>query len=394
MNIKELSMFPYRRLCGVIAILLLMLLFAACGGSNTPQAKKPTPTPTPGQGTRLLTTMGQKITTAKTLHGVFDVKITGSALNGTMDSEIWNVSPNKNRTAVLQSTFSQFSAGSITVTNGKQIWQYDPVKKVVYTGAVTSTTDSGSGTGGGQSQFILNLVQAVFTRSDATSVASAKINGHDTYDVHVVSQGQIAGGVSIGGSGNGGIGSFNYDGDVYIDKTTNQPLRVNLTVQGFGQVALDISMLVMNQPIPESTFTFVVPAGVKVLPLQQANATPTTGSITLTQAQQEAGYHLLSIPGTQTSYQLRGVNALGAPGSQIYTLNYMKGSTSFTVAEGKPLANLPGSGGQQVGLRGTSGTLSKSNGSTTLSWTENGIGITITGPLSNDEVVAIAKLLS
>ena len=112
------------------------------------------------------------------------------------------------------------------------------------------------------------------------------------------------------------------------------------------------------------------------------------------QAQQEAGYHLLSIPGTQTSYQLRGVNALGAPGSQIYTLNYMKGSASFTIAEGKPLANLPGSGGQQVGLRGTSGTLSKSNGSTTLSWTENGIGITITGPLSNDQVVAIAKLLS
>src|SRR5438046_1747286 len=168
MNIKELSMFPYRRLCGVIAILLLILLLAACGGSNTPQAKKPTPTPTPtpGQGAQLLTTMGQKITTAKTLHGVFDVKIIGSALNGTLDSEIWNVSPNKNRTVVLQSTFSQFPAGSITVTNGKQTWQYDPVKKVVYTGAVTSTTDSGSGTGG--SQFILNLVQAVFTRSDAT----------------------------------------------------------------------------------------------------------------------------------------------------------------------------------------------------------------------------------
>src|SRR5947199_9771905 len=166
MNIKELSMFPYRRLCGVIAILLLMLLLAACGGSNTPQAKKPTPTPTPtpGQGAQLLTTMARKITTAKTLHGVFNVKITGLVLNGSLDSEMWNVSPNKNRSVVLQSTLAQFPAGSISVNNGKQIWQYDPVKKVVYSGAVTSTT--GSGTGGGQSQFILNLVQAGFTRSD------------------------------------------------------------------------------------------------------------------------------------------------------------------------------------------------------------------------------------
>src|SRR5205807_9945978 len=131
----------------------------------------------------------------------------------------------------------------------------------------------------------------------------------------------------------GSPGNFNYTGEVYIDKATTLPLQVNLNISGLGQVLLDIPMLVLNSPIPESTFTFVVPAGVKVLPLQQANATPTTGSITLAQAQQEAGYHLLSIPGTQTGYQLQGVNALGAPGSQIYTLNYMKGSTNFTIAE-------------------------------------------------------------
>src|SRR5207245_8986381 len=104
MNIKELSMFPRRRLCGVIAILLLMLLFAACGGSNTPQAKKPmpTPTPTPGQGTRLLTTMGQKITTVKTVHGVLELTITGSALNATLERGIIKLSPNKNTAYLIQ----------------------------------------------------------------------------------------------------------------------------------------------------------------------------------------------------------------------------------------------------------------------------------------------------
>ncbi|GAC1382121.1 MAG: hypothetical protein NVSMB33_09260 [Ktedonobacteraceae bacterium] len=382
----------YRKIGGAIAIILTMLVCVACGGSNTPQAQRPTPTPspTPGQGTQLLTAMAQKINTATTLHGLFNITISGQALNGTVSSEIWNASPNKNRTVVRQSTISQFATGSVTVTNGKQLWQYDPAKKVVYTGALAATTGtptagSNSGIGGGQSQFILNLVQSVFTRSDATLASSSvKIRGRDAYDVHVLPQSQT--------SGSGVLGSLNYSGEVYIDKSTNLPLQVKLTIAGFGQVLLDLPMLVLNAPIPDSTFTFVVPSGIKVLPLQQANATPDTGSLTLAQAQSQAGYHLLSIPSTQTDYQLVSVNALGSPGNQIYTLNYTKGSTSFTIAQGKSLVNILNSG-QKVSLRGTTGTLSTNSGSTTLAWTEHGAGITITGSLSSDQIVAIAKLL-
>ena len=193
----------------------------------------------------------------------------------------------------------------------------------------------------------------------------------------------------------GGFGDFSYAGNVYIDKTTNLPIQVNLMIEGLGQVLLDIPMLALNQPIPASTFTFVAPAGVKVLPLQQANATPGTGSLTLDQAQQQAGFHLLSIPVSQTDYVLGNVNALGAPGNQIYTLSYTRGSSSFTIAQGKALANLPSSGGQQVSMRGTTGMLSKTNGAMTLSWTEKGVGITITGNgLSSDQLLSIAKLLS
>ncbi len=388
----------YRKISGAIIIILTALICAvmvACGGS-APAASKTTstPTPTPEPGVRLLRTTAQKLNTASSLHGLFNVTINDQTLNGMVNSEIWNVSPNKNRTLVRQSTISQFATGSVTVTNGKQIWQYDPEKKVVYTGKVTPdtgtpTTGSNGGTGG-QSQFILNLVQSVFTRSDATLVSSsAKVHGRDAYDVHVVPQSQTASRENSGTPGN-----FNYSGEVYIDKTTTLPLQVNLNISGMGQVLLDIPMLVLNSSIPESTFTFAVPTGVKVLPLQQENGTPGTGSLTLAQAESQAGYHLLSIPSTQTDYQLQDVTALGSPGNQIYTLNYMKGSTSFTIAEGKALANLPTSGGQTMTLRGTTGTLTTNSGSTTLSWTEKGVGVTITGALSNDQIVAIANLLA
>jgi outer membrane lipoprotein-sorting protein len=384
-----------------ILALLLILLLAACGGPSTTQVKKTTPTPTPtmGQGQQLLAQVAQKFNSATTLHGTFIIKVTGQAVSGTATSEAWNAQPDKSRTEVQQSSITQFPAGEITVSNGKQLWEYDPTHKVVYTGPVSSASSSttlsgllpGSGSGGNIS--IVSLIRSIFTNSNAALVSSTtSVNGQPSYDIHIVSK-------SGNNSSGTGSGLSNYSGEVYVDKTTMLPVQVVLLIQGVGQVEIDISSLALNQPVAASTFTFVVPAGVKVLSLQQQPSSSSSGSaLTLAQAQQEAGYHLLSIPTSQTGYTLQGVNALGAPGNQVYTLSYTTSTApgkAFTLAEGKALANLPVSGGQQVGIRGTTGTLSTTGGSTTLTWTEKGVGITITGNgLSGTQAETIAKLLA
>ncbi len=384
-----------------VLALVLLLLLAACGGSTTPQAKKtaPTPTPTAGQGQQLQAQTAQKFNSATTLHGTFITRITGQTVNGAATSEIWNAQPDKSRTEVHQSTITQFPAGEVTVDNGKQLWQYDPTHKVVYTGPVSSARTSNSlsallpNAGSSSSISIVGLIRSIFTNSDATLISSSgSVNGQPVYDIHVVSRK----GSSIGGTG---IGNFNYSGEVYVDKATMLPEQVVLLIAGVGQVEIDVSALALNQPILASTFIFVVPAGVKVLALQQQSSSSSSGSaLTLTQAQQEAGYHLLSIPSSQSRYTLQGVNALGAPGNQVYTLSYTTSTTpgkAFTLAEGKALANLPVSGGQQVHIRGTTGTLTMASGSTTLTWTEKGVGITITGSgLSGTQIETIAQLLT
>ena len=365
---------------------LLMFLLAACGSSSTSQAP-PTPTPTPAAGQELLTKAAQKLNTAKTMHAIFDITIAGPSLNGTVNTEVWNESPGKSRTVVLQSTITQVPTGSITVSDGKQSWQYDPVKKVVYNGPVNSNNSTtGTGLGRDQNQFIMNIVRSVFTHGNATLVSSnASVEGHAAYDVRVESAAPRQ-------SNNTSSNTFNYNGDAYIDKTSMLPLRVKLTIPGLGQVTLDLPTLELNQRLAADLFTYVPPAGVKVLPFPKTT-TADTGTLTLAEAQQQAGYHLLSIPATQSQYQLQGIDALGAPGNQIFTLNYLKGKTTFAISEGKSLANLPGSG-QQVSLRGTKATLTTSSGTMTLTWTEKGLGIQISGQLSNDEIVAIANSLS
>jgi outer membrane lipoprotein-sorting protein len=382
----------YRRCCVpplITAVLLpILLLLVSCGGSTVQTtSQKPTPTPTPGQGQQLLTKMAHTINTARSIHGIFNLNINGQALAGAVSSEIWDSSPDKSRTEIHQSSIAQISAGSVTVTDGKQLWEYDPVKNVVYNGPAPQVTGAASGSslsgiGSGQGQSFLNIVQTIFTHSDGTlQSSSVNVEGHDTYDVHIVPQANSSAG-------------FSYAGEMYIDKITLLPVKVVLNSGGIGAIVLDIPTFELNPTITDSTFTFVIPTGAKVLPLQQATASANPDALTLVQAQQQAGYHLLSIPGTQADYVLESVAVLGAPGSQTYSLHYFKGNLPFTVDEGKPLANLPAGNGQKVSLRGTSGTITGSGSSKTLIWTEEGVGIHITGDLSNDQLTSIAGLLS
>ncbi|HEY5002836.1 MAG TPA: hypothetical protein VII61_06775 [Ktedonobacteraceae bacterium] len=391
-----MALFRWRNRTLILVALSLSLLFLAACESGTQKAQStptPTPSPTLTQGQQMLAKANSMLTSAKTLQGMLNLKVSGQTLNGTLNTNVWSIAPDKNRTEVRQSTLSQSPVGTVTVTDGKTLWQYNPVKNIVYSGPAQKNSNTSlfglAGAGNsGQSQFLLNFIQGVFTGSDGTlKSANTTMNGQAVYDVGVVPQAGAA-------SSTGNIGTnFSYTGDVYINKVTQLPVEVNLDIQGFGKAVLDFPKLTLDQPIPVSLFTFVAPIGAKELPLQQATQTSNSDFITLSQAQQQAGFHLLSIPGDQADYVLLGVNALGTPGSQIYTLHYMKGSTSFTMAQGKPLANLSTNSGQRISLRSTSALFSNQSGSSVLTWTEKGIGINITG-LSQSEAVTVAKSLT
>jgi len=366
------------------------LTLAACNsGSSTtspPVTPVPTSSPVADEGTQLLTQAGQKLNGARTLHALANISLAGPGLNGTIKSEIWDQTPDKSRSVVLQSNIAQFGTGTLTVSDGKQIWQYNPQQKIAYHAQISASSSATPTTGEAtdQSQTIFNLVRSVFTHSNATLVSSsALVNGHPVNDVAITSQAASSG---------SGTNNLTYSGDVFLDKTSDLPLRVSLHVQGLGQITLDLPMLTLNQQLDQSLFSFTPPPGVKVQPFP-TNSTA-TGNLTLAQAQQQAGYHLLSIPASASTYQLLSINALGAPGNQVYTLNYQTQSgIKFTIAQSKALANLPVSG-KSLSLRGTTATISTAGSAPSIFWTEKGIGIQIYGPLSSSQLTAIANLLS
>lgn len=367
----------------VFLCLFCLSLLAACSAGRTAQKSGAVAvTPTPDVGAQLLAASAQKYNAAQTLHGLFVVTVTGPDANGTVNSEVWSAKPALSRTIVQQSTIPTIvEPGMVAVYDGRQLWQYEPEQKVVYTGAVQANNSSFASTTAGQGLFFSGMLQTILTHSEAELVSSSAIvNGQSASEIHVVPQDQAT------------ASKFDYDGSIYIAKATQLPVEANLSIQTIGQLKVEIPQLDLNPAIPASTFTFTVPSGVKVLPLQQASATG--GALTLASAQQQAGYHLLSIPANRSGYTLQSIDALGAPGNQIYSLHYTQNRLSFTIAEGKALANLPATG-QSITVRGTSASLSTDSGSTTLSWTEKGVGIRITGQgLIQAQVVAIATLLS
>lgn len=375
------------RIKGLLPLALVLMLFlAACGGATTSSPAKPSPTPPtptfpPDQGAKLLGQAGKAFDSANTLHAILKISINGSGFNGKVTTEVWNKSPDKSRSVVQQSTIAQVPVGEVTVSDGKQVWQYDPSHHVAYRGPVSGVNSQNTQN---TNQFVLSLVRSIFNGSNATLVSSnATVNGHAAYDVHITQSARSASAAGV---------RLSYSGEVYLDKTSSLPLRAALTIQGFGQVTMDFPSLTLNPALSDSLFTFVPPPGVKVEAFPTTSGTD-TNSLTLAQAEQQAGYHLLSIPASQSAYALQSIDALGAPGNQIYTLNYSYGNLKFAISEGKALANLPASG-QQVSVRGTTGTLSSAGGITTLSWTEKGVGIQVAGALNNSQALAIAGLLS
>jgi outer membrane lipoprotein-sorting protein len=377
-----MSTFTRRCCCSLALSLMMLLLLVAC---NSGQAQQQTPASTSGASAQhLLQQSEQQLTAARTLHAVVTIQIDGETYQGALTSEIWKAAPARSRSLILRSTLSDFPVGELTVSNGEKLWIYNPTRHIVYTGNINS--QDGSALFGSSSnpvnQLTLNLIDPIFSQSQATLASqTTTVDGHSATVVHVTSQQSAASGPD-------------YSGDVYLNRSNDLPIKLILNLQGFAQVTLQLPTLELNRSLADSLFSFTPPANAQVAPLLQASATPTSGTLTLGQAEQLAGYHLLSIPSSQSDYQLEGVDVLSTASGQVFVLHYLQGDQSFSILEGKALANEPLPSGTTLTLRGTTATYSTSSDNPTLAWKEQGLGIRISGDLDEQEAIAIANQLS
>jgi hypothetical protein len=185
---------------------------------------------------------------------------------------------------------------------------------------------------------------------------------------------------------------------IWLRVSDNAPLAMEYaeSAVGSGKVALSELLLAGEEnPLPEGvidseTFTFEIPAGAEVVRL--ADLEPPE-SLTTEEASALADFDVLSPAELPAAARLAGINEVRGAIVQRYSLPDGK---SFTVAQGAAdAADTPGDNGEIVAVRGGEGLLfSDEDGQRSLlTWSEGDVTFWVGGDLTPSEALALAESL-
>jgi hypothetical protein len=169
-------------------------------------------------------------------------------------------------------------------------------------------------------------------------------------------------------------------------------LQAHFDGSSFGQGWVRVRSFEFNTGLDDTLFQFEVPEGAEVIDVAEMQPTP----LTLAEAEEQAEFDLL-VP----SYEPDGTTLIEVlQVSEAFVLRYDHSTTSFTIVQGD-LPHMEDDQEQdhsgettQVTVRGQTATLvTDDTGNSLLSWTEDGVNVTIAGHISAEEIVKVAESL-
>jgi hypothetical protein len=152
-----------------------------------------------------------------------------------------------------------------------------------------------------------------------------------------------------------------------------------------------VQSFAFNGGVPDGIFQFEIPEDAHVMDIEDMKPTP----LTLDEAEVQAEFDLLVPTYEPDDATLIEVFQVG----EAFVLRYDHSATSFTIVQG----DLPHAEGDlpeeahsgeiaDVDVRGQEATLATDGaGNSFLTWTEDGVNITIAGHISADEIVKVAE---
>ncbi len=350
------------------AILLAVVL--ALGGSGLAFAAfNATPAP-PDILTRAVTTLKN----AQDGHAIVQIQGTTPDKSGSATVEVWakklsDGSGNYKFRAEVRDASEAQAKGVIAVSDGKQFWVYDPAQNTVHTGPVDQMNQAGN-------KSPQDLVQELLDYSTATLAGTETVNGHSTYKLQLVPNDkapQAATGAT---------------GQVWIDQSSYLPWQANVNAGSMGQGQVMAQVLQLNVGVPDSLFQLQIPAGAKVVQVQDLKPQ----HVTLGDAQKTAGFPVL-----QPSYVPSGATLVDVlQTGHTVVLKYESSHGSFAIVESAERnGKRPSGSGTSVQLRGTAGTLvtNKAGNGVMLYWMESGREYSVGGALSSQDAVKVAESL-
>jgi outer membrane lipoprotein-sorting protein len=307
-------------------------------------------------------------------HAVVEAEFHGEGREESFVVEVWEKKPNKFRAEMLETDNAEM-AGSVHLTDGRQVWVYQPAKNEVVVGEVGPDEPSSFQE---VIQSMDETIQQVLDTSEVELAGEESLADRPVYKLEVTPR-----------EGEDALLPAGTQATVWVDRERWIVLQAHVVGDLVGEGRLRVRSLELNTGLSDDVFRFQAPDGVQVVQMEDRRPVP----VTLEEARARVDFPLLVpayVPGGATL-----IDVLAVEGAII--LRYDHAATSFTVVQGTPSGERtapPGSRETEVTVRGQPAALiSDQAAGNLLTWTENGVAITIAGQISGDEILKVAESL-
>ncbi|MFN2271037.1 MAG: DUF4367 domain-containing protein [Anaerolineae bacterium] len=361
-----------RLLLGLSFLVTLTLLLSGCQTGPTAE--------------EIVAKMQEVEASTEDAHAVVEFSVQAEDMDVEMDVvvELWEQRPNKIRAEVLEAGEAEFE-GVISVTDGEQAWLYHPDENVVVTGALGDLESDEIPV---DPQQVIGLmeegIQWAMDNFDVKLAGEEELNGVATYKLEFTPKEGEDYPMPI---------PADAKATLWVEKERWIALQAHVDGSSFGEGWVHVRSFEFNTGLDDALFQFEIPAGAHVINIEDMQPTP----LTLDEAEAQAGFDLL-VP----TYEPDGVTLIEVlQVGEAFVLRYDHSTTSFTIVQGD-LPHMEGGlpegthSGEivDVDVRGQTATLATDGaGNSFLSWTENGVSVTIAGHISADEIVKVAESL-
>jgi len=333
-------------------------------------------------------------------HAVVDFSV--QAQGEKMDAvvEMWEKSPNKLRAEVLEASEDSL-VGVVSVTDGQQVWIYNPDQNEVLVGRVGEFGVDEPLNPRRMIELMEEGIQQVLDACDVELVGEEDVGGVPTYKLEFTPRESEEAALPIVGG----------KGTLWVEQERWIVLQAYFSSGTMGEGWMHVRSFEFNAGVADDRFRFEIPADARVINVEDMQPTP----LTLDEARAQAGFSLL-VPG----YLPDGVTLIDVfTIDGAFVLYYDHSTVSFTVMqrlseEAEDLEQqfvdpslLQEAQELEVTVRGQTAILftGRSRPQTVggnardgldnsfLTWTEDGVVFTIAGRIGQDEVLRVAESL-
>jgi outer membrane lipoprotein-sorting protein len=358
---------------GLSVVVVLSLLLGGC--QDRPTAEE------------IVARMQEVEASIENAHAVVEFNVQAPGMDMDLAVEMWEKSPNKFRAEVLEASEDDF-AGIVSVTDGQQVWMYNPSENEVLVGRVGEFGVDEPLNPRQVIDLMEEGIQRVLDTCDVELAGEEDVDGVATYKLAFRPR-----------ESEGRTLPIPVDkGTLWVEQERWIVLQAHFEGGATGQGWMHVRSFEFNTGVDDGRFQFEIPADAHVIHVEDIQPTP----LTLDEARAQAGFTLL-VP----SYLPDGVTLIDVfTVDGAFVLHYDHSVVSFTItqrlsqeaeeleqrlAEQRLLQRMDE---QEIAVRGQTATLVTDGlDNSFLTWTEDGVSVTIAGRISEDEILKIAESL-